>query len=316
MTGRYLFIRDLQVAEDIGARARLGWFDKEFNVYGTSFLKEGAQYYLISSDASRIHDFRASGMCAGSFPTPVESWVKKCPVPAGAEEEMAKKVKVTLGKRLQKQYPPDFLRNFHEAFSQAANDSALPLLTSWQERVDGLFNSEKLHRYERLVRAARSAKVLTAASYQALMAWLADVYADMGDDLIIKDVYHRELYSLSYEEGGRRHLVINAQKSRLYDKASDLAQRGILTTPIYGKTYWYNHDYRLADARKDYETYLQSDWLEAFMQSAQEINALPAAIDAAEYHRLSQMWLAEYGQGVQRFLADYRVRWHLAKEGR
>lgn len=57
MTGRFLFIRDLQVAEDIGARARLGWFDKEFNVFGTSFVQGGEQYYLISSNAERIYDF-------------------------------------------------------------------------------------------------------------------------------------------------------------------------------------------------------------------------------------------------------------------
>lgn len=310
MTGRFLFIRDLQVAEDIGARARLGWFDKEFDVFGVSYLKAGEQYYLISSDADRIYDFQFEQLCQGVYCTPVETLVKKCPVPAGAEEEMARDIKVRLGKRMQKQYLPDFLQAFQAAFEDAANDSALPLLSPWQERIDGLFDAEKLALFETLVKFARSAKMLTAHSYEQLTDWISDVYADMGDDLIVKDVYRRDLYSLTYWESGRRHTIINAQKSRLSVKADELAERGILTTPIYGKTYWYNHDYRLTDARMDYEAHLQSDWLVQFLKTADEINALPSAVAAERYDLLGQQWLETYGEAVRRYLARYRLLWH------
>lgn len=310
MTGRFLFIRDLQVAEDIGARARLGWFDQEFNVFGTSFIQEGEQHYLISSNAERIEDFRAEQLCRDIFCTPVESLVKKCPVPAGTEELIARDIKVLLGKRLQKQYDANFLRDFQQAFSMQANDGAKPLLQEWQKRLDGLFDAEKLKLLELLADAARSAKVLTATSYQALIDWLDDVYQDMGDDPIVKDVYHREFYSLTYWEGERCRRVINAQKSRLYKKADELGQQGILTTPIYGKTYWYNHDYRLSDARQDFEVHLQSQWITAFLHTAHQINALPSSIDARTYQHFSQIWLAQYGAGIGRYLQNYAVKWH------
>ena len=311
MTGRFLFIRDLQVAEDIGARARLGWFDKEFNVFGTSFVQGGEQYYLISSNAERIYDILSQQLCQGIFCTPVETLVKKCPVPAGAEEQMAQEVKVLLGHQLQKQYDQAFLQDFQQSFSEQANDAAKPLLQDWQVRLDGLFDAQKLQLLALLANAARSAKVLTAPSYQELMDYLTDVYADMGDDPLMKDVYRRDLYSLTYWEKGHRRTVINAQKSRLYVKVSELSEKNILTTPIYVKTYWYNHDYRLSDARQDFEIHLQNQWITAFLDTADQINALPAAIESQMYQRLSQKWLSQYGPGHKRFLQHFAVKWHL-----
>ena len=47
LTGRFLLVRDLQVAEDVGNMAKLGWFDKEFNFFGLSYVKNNMQNYLI-----------------------------------------------------------------------------------------------------------------------------------------------------------------------------------------------------------------------------------------------------------------------------
>ena len=37
--------RDLQVAEDVGKKAELGWFDVEFTMYGCAYLNDGKMYY-------------------------------------------------------------------------------------------------------------------------------------------------------------------------------------------------------------------------------------------------------------------------------
>lgn len=310
MTGRFLLIRDLQVAEDIGARAKLGWFDVEFNFFGTAYEQAGEEYYLISSNPIRIYDFIAEQCRLDIYCSPVDVYVKKCPVPSGTEDLIARDIKLLLGKQLQRKYTPDFLQDFQETFRDIANDGAKDILEAWQEQIDGLFDQELLGLFNHLVQTAYSAKVLKRRSYDEFQRWIQSVYADMGDDLIVKDVYRRDLYSLTYWDGGKRHTVINAQKDRLYVKAQELMKRGILSTPIYGKTYWYNHDYRLTDARKEYEAYLKSDLMEAFLQAADRINNLPSAIDGAFYQEVSNRWRQQYGEEVQDYLAYYQTKWH------
>ena len=74
MTGRFItgpIVRDLQAAEDIGDRARLGWFDKEFNFFGTAYEKNGEKQYLISANEARIYDFMKEKLGEDIFCTPI-----------------------------------------------------------------------------------------------------------------------------------------------------------------------------------------------------------------------------------------------------
>lgn len=153
-------------------------------------------------------------------------------------------------------------------------------------------------------------KRLKPESYHEFQQWLQDVYADMGDDLIVKDVYRRDFYSLSYAEKGIRKYIINAQKSRLYAKKEDLGDSGLFCTPIHKKTYWYNHDYRLADARKEYEAYLKSDRMHYFFESIDRLNALESPITNEMYQNYSARWMQQYGDGIQDYLEYYQKRWH------
>lgn len=310
MTGRFLFIRDLQVAEDIGARAKLGWFDKEFNFWGTAYYRDGEEYYLISGSPDRIYDFAEERFCDNVYCTPVQTFTRKCPVPSGMEDYMAQDFKRMLGKQLQQKYPAEFLKEYHEIFCDIANDAAKKDLEQWQIMIDGLFDTEQLYLFELLLRQAYTAKNLKTETYDKFKRWLRDVYADMGDDLIVKDVYKRDFYSLRYWENGQQKLVINAQKLRLHVKVQELAAKGILTTPIYKKTYWYNHDYRLADARKDYETYLTNDLMQHFWETADKFNTLASSVSAEQYQKYSLMWLNRYGEDIKEYLEYYKIKWH------
>lgn len=310
MTGRFLFIRDLQVAEDIGARAKLGWFDKEFNFWGTVYFRNNEEYYLISGNPDRVYDFTEKCLCENIYCTPVQTFVKKCPVPSGTEEVIARDFKMLLGKQLQKKYPIEFLRTFQETFSDIANDKAKNDLEQWRDMIDGLFDAEQLYLFELLLRAAYSAKILRTETYNNFKRWLQDVYSDMGDDLIIKDIYKREFYSLSYWENGCRKQVVNAQKLRLYMKAQELRNKGVLSTPIHQKTYWYNHDYRLADARKDYEIYLQSDLMQYFFETADKFNKLSSPIIKEQYSQYCTEWQIEYGKEITIYLDYYKMKWN------
>lgn len=313
MTGRFItgaIVRDLQAAENIGDRARLGWFDKEFNFYGTAYIKNQEPYYLISSNGARIYDFAQKRLGEDVFCTPTEFYMKKCSVPSGTEDSMAMELKMILAQKLRERYPKDFLQEFQSLFQGMYTDSAKAILEQFQDQIDGLFDEELLKLFGILVEQAYGERKLTRYAYIAFKNWIMDVHADMDDDLIVKDIYHKDLYCLRYQENNQWRIAINAQKERLYSKRFDLVKRHIAALPIYGRTYWYNTDYRLSDARADFEQYLKSDVMEYFFYIANEIQRLPGAVDEKFYQKQSETLLEKYGEAVKDYVLYYAVLWN------
>jgi len=313
MTGRFItgaIVRDLQAAENIGDRARLGWFDKEFNFYGTVYIKKQEVYYLVSSNAMRIYDFAQDRLGEDVFCTPVEMYIKKCAVPSGTEESMAMELKIVLAQKLREKYPQEFLQEFQELFQNSYADSAKMILQQYQDQIDGLFDEELLKLFEILVEQAYGERKLTRYAYLEFKNWISDVYADMDDDLIVKDIYHKDLYCLRYQESGQWKTMINAQKDRLYSKRFELMKKNIPTLPIYGRTYWYNTNYRLSDARADFERYLKTETMEQFFQIANMIQALPSAVGKEYYKKHAESLLQKYGDTTRNYLLYYAVLWN------
>lgn len=311
MTGRMLIIRDLQVAQDIKERSKLGWFEQEFDYFAVSYYHDSEQYYLLSSDAKRVYDFAEQSLLDNIYCTPIQSYRKKCPVPSGTEELIAKDLKVTFAKELQKTFSADFFREFSEIFSERENDGAKNILDAWQDMVAGSFDAEILDLFQMLLEEAYRAKVLKSYSYRQYRDFLTEMYEDMGDELLVKDIFKRDFYSMIYKDGEKEHTIINAQKDRLYAKRDELWLKGVQTTPIYQKTYWYNHDYRLIDARKDYEQHLNTPLIRKFISSAQLINDLPTSIAKDEYDSYIMDFTMRYGMGIKPYLDMYRIRWHI-----
>lgn len=312
MTGRFItgpFIRDLQVAEDIGDRARLGWFDKEFNFFGTAYEKNGERQYLISANEARIYDFMQEKLGEDIFCTPIEKYVKKCAVPSGTEDSMAMELKIILGKKLQKHYPLEFLKNFEETFQTTYADIAKNILNEFKEVIDGLFEEELLELFRLLVEQAYSERKLTRYAYLDFKDWILDAYADMHDDLIVKDIYRKDFYCLRYKDGDSWKNKIDAQKEHLYRQRDELLDKDIPVLPIYGKTYWYNTDYRLSDVRKDFKTHLESKRIQTFFAIADKIRCMPSAIEYEEYIAHCKTYRQQFGREIDGFLKYYGVLW-------
>ena len=101
--------RDIQVAEDVGKKAALGWFDVEFTMYGCAYWEKEQDklYYKVSTQAEDIYDFIEQSAAKDIYPSNVLSLSKKCPVPAGMKEWIAQDVKVELAQKLKVIYPKD-----------------------------------------------------------------------------------------------------------------------------------------------------------------------------------------------------------------
>ena len=313
MTGRFItgaFIRDLQVAEDVGDRARLGWFDTEFNFYGTAFVKNREEYYLISADPVRIYDYIYTALRENIYCTPVELYIKKCSVPSGTEDNMAKDLKILLGKKLREKYPREFLQEFQDRFEKMGyEDIANEILDQFQNDIDGLFDEELLKQFQILVEQAYRERKLTKYAYQNYQQWIKEVQADMDDDLIVKDIYHKTMYCLWYEDNGKWKPVVNSQKDRLYAKQFEMMKKGKRTLPIYGRTYWYNTDYRLSDVREDFKTYLNSKLMKGFVEFAISIESMPGVLESEEYRKQAENQVKKYGDKIKDYLIYYNNLW-------
>lgn len=307
--------RDFQVAEDVGKMAALGWIDTEFTMYGCGYLVGDLPHYLISNDANNIYDFIDGGTLSGVYPTPMVSLSKKCPVPSGQKEAIARQVKIELAEEIRRQYPADFLRVLANLGSAQANDGAKELLLTLQEKLTGLFVEDLLQIFESLVSLAYEHKVLGDEARGEFMAWLYDVRKDMMDDVVVKDIFERTFYGFAYEEGLVIKYYSNTLRETVYARQKEIADEGFVVTPIFWKTYWYNYNYRLDDAKKDYQKYLCEVFGEAYFTLIKEIMALPGPIERAVYWQTIAYAQASFGSTAQNALISYGRKWHLLHAG-
>lgn len=307
----FMQFRDLQVAEDVGKMAALGWFDTEFTMHGASYLTAEGVHYMISSHSHNIYTFLQQSHLSGYYPTPLLTLSKKCPVPAGEKDAIAQQVKLELARGLEASYPKPFLQLLHHLGSQTAHDGAKEWLLQVQDAISGLFVEDLLQLFQNLLDLAYRHKVLTQASYAYFSQWLAEERADMIDDVVLKDLFTRTFYGFAYETAqGYMDYYLNAQKETVYAHQDEMEAKGLLTTPILSKPYWYNYTYRLKDVKAAAELQFKTLLNEDYLQLVKKIQALPSAIDGAYYAQCVTYTQTHFTPAAQVALAAFGRRWH------
>lgn len=270
--------RDMQVAEDISKKAALGWFDTEFTMYGCAYWEKGKMYYKISPEAEDIYDFIDKSALKEIYPSNIMVLSRKLPVPIGMKETVALTIKQELAKELQKTHCADFFKTLYDWAKKCETDTAAAVLWEEADRLEGLFEREKLNGFERLVNYCYSCRRLSKETYQKLSDWLKSERKSMNDDFISKDIFEKDFYGIAYEEKGTIQYLENAHKSSVFQKSHELEIAGDFVTPIFARKYWYNYEYSLPQVKKDFRAALRQEYNEAMMC---KIKALRANADAA-----------------------------------
>ena len=313
MTGNLsamMHLHDLQVAEDIGKMAELGWFDVEFTMYGCAYWQDGLMRYRISSEVEDIYRFIEHGAKLGVYPSNVQSLTEKCPVPAGMKELIAQDVKRDLGKKLRETYPQAFFTELYQLADEVETNSAAALLWAEADSLEGVFEEERLKYFQELVEYAYSCRKLVRAEYTSLLQWIAAQRRDMEDDFISKDIFEKTLYGIGCEETvGEITYITNAQEGYVYQKLYELEQAGQFTTPLFSKTYWYNYVYRLVDVNRDFKKKIKSELDSAYIDKIKAIRAGQCAVSREDFTQRAQAVLAKYGEKPQETLLRYGHRW-------
>jgi len=245
--------RDILVAENVREMLELGYFPTDFTMYGCAYLQNNELYFKISSEASDIYQFVEFAPLHDIYPSNIMILEREYNVSSGMQEILSLKVKIELANMLRNAYSKEFFFMLNDFANKTVTDDASELLWSEMDQLEGLFNSEKLADLEQLTNAAYSCRRLTKHQYQSLLQRFARERRNMCDDIIIKDINEKKLYGIAYEFNSQMQYFSNALPVHVYKKKYELEQSGIFVTPIYEKTFWYNHLYLLQNVMSDFK---------------------------------------------------------------
>lgn len=301
--------RDLVVANDIAEMAALGWFPHEFIVYGCSYVQDGTQYYKVSSQDTELYHFKEECLKQNVYVSPIVELLNRISVPSGMQEEYMLRTKIKLAKQLQTDFDSVWMQQFSQFAEQEGNDSAAALLFDLKEKLIGCFERDVLDLSSSIVEYAFNQKKLKQETYMELKRWLKYVYSQMEDDVVIRKNFKRTFYGFAYKtDTGMIRYIANASEREVRRRKEELYCKGVASTPILQKTYYFDNQPNLASVRDQFLIVLKQWMDEEYWWYLEAIDALPVAVSADLVEQLEQAIPA--GQAMlQKQMQYYRSLW-------
>lgn len=310
MTGRLglmMKLHDAQVADDVRRMAELGYFDTEFTMYGCAYVESDRRYYKISPNAEDIYSFIEKSNLQSIFPSNVYEYTKKCPVPAGMKEVIAQDVKMELAKKIRDSFPEEFFVMLANLAGDVTDDSAAEYMWSMVDELEGVFDIERLRRFEEQMEYIYTCRKITWETFKNLRVWLKDERKSMLENFETKDIFEKTIYGMMYLDGDRMRYVENARMEYVYERLYDVENKGGMATPIFKRTYWYNYSYRLADVMQDYKKTLRGYYDRTYLDELEKLRRTDANRDLFidTYRSVKKL----YGDKAGETLLRYGNRW-------
>ncbi len=304
--------RDLQVAEAVGKKAALGWFDMEFTMYGCAYLNPMLDKicFRISERPEDIWSFVRASEHKGFFASRVVHMTRKYPVPSGMKNLIAQDVQKMLAYELQKQYPRHFFKALREIAEVCTVDIAEGFLRNETERLEGVFEKEELARFLEQATYFYNCCALSETTYRCFLHWHKEEMLNVMDDVVSKDIFEATLYGMGYEENGVIRYMANANQGTLYNKVQDLEEKGCFVGPVMTKRYWYNYTYRLPDVITDFKELLRATYSPAILQNIKKLTCKTETQKSQAqilFNDTKETWSEE----ARKTLKGYLCRWGL-----
>ena len=303
--------RDMMVALDVGKKAELGYFDVEILTYGCAFLAKGERNYLLSSDAVNIYDFLENAVLENVYPTFLEESFFKKPLPKGFKDLIMLDLKKDMAKLLQSKYSEEFLRDLKLLAEEMVQNTAAVFLDEYMDTLVCTFDRLQFDLFEGALLWAVNHKKLELKDYYLLLGRLQEERSNLSDELRAHDVFNQTFYAAVFEQGDERKFIYDARKEAVYQKKYALESEGKLVSPVIQEVCFYNYEYRLADARRDFINRLSKTFHDGYWQLLRDIKRLPAKLTAAEFAERADVLSEKYGEQVKKTVKMYACRWDI-----
>lgn len=304
-------IRDLKCSMDIAEMAALGWFPHEFIVYGCCYVEKGACYYKVSSQDIELYQFKEAAMRQNIYVTPIIERLDRVSVPSGMCDEYALRTKIKLAKQLQCAYEIDLMKQFLIFAEQDGNDSAIEIVYALKHKLLGCFERDILNLAESIVTYAFQQKKLKRATYEELQEWFSYIYSQMEDDIVLQKNFKRTFYGFAHQtERGTIRYVVNASEYEIRKKKEELYCKGILSTPVLQKVYYFDTQPNLANVKTEFLQQMKQWMDEEYWWYLTTIDALPPFISVETWNEWKQS-IPEQQIAMQECVQYYQTIWNL-----
>lgn len=274
---KFLF-RDMMTALDVGKKAEMGYYDVEFDTFGCATYDGKERHYHVGANAARLFDFCEHAALENIYPTIILEDVFKKPIPRGLKEILAMDLKKDLAKKLQSDCSLDFLQTLTALAKEITQSNACTMLNLYMDQLEYTFDRDKLDLYESTLIWAVNHKKLSKKDYLLLLDRVTEEKKNIVNELQPHDIFNKVFHSFAYEDHGYKNYVFDARKDYVYKKKVEKELSGTVVSPILSKTCFYNYDYRLTDARRDYLEKLDDIFDPPYFSLLQQIKALAPKI--------------------------------------
>jgi len=300
--------RDVQAAKEVEKKAEFGWLDVEFSMYGCAYLdrKKDIMQYKVSARAEDIYLFLEQCGVYDIYPSFVEKMTLKCPVPVGMKTLIEKEVKKELARELRKLYPKELFVILDSYIIR--NDSSAELLWRETDKLEGVFDEEKLNEFQSLVEYAYKYCILSKEEYDKLKIWLIDERKNMDDD-INKELQGKNLYGLLYEDGIGIKTVVDARKENICKKIIEIEMRKGIVSPIYSKFYEYDKATPITAMSKSFRGELKDKELNHVFDKIKELRENKNMSKQVKYKEEIKNIELKYGEKAASVMEWYGYRW-------
>ena len=305
-----VLFRDMMTAMDVGQKAEMGYYDVEFDTYGCTHYAGGQRHYHVSASAVKIYDYIERAALEDAYPTAPISEVFKKPIPRGLKEILELDLKKDLAQKMQSAFSSAFFEDLHQLAHDMTQNTAAELLSDYMDSLECTFDRDRFNLYEDTLVLAVSQKKLSLKDYQLLMTRLNDERKNISSELRPHDLFNQTFYAFGYREEADWHYIYDARKEYVYAKRQTKELAGAIITPVLTKTCFYNYDYRLMDARNDFQQTLPQLFGADYRLLLEQMNTLAPAKSAAEYAQITQDLASRHGEAVRSTLEMYQYRWH------
>jgi len=303
--------RDVLAALDVGKKAELGYFDVEFDTFGCTYYSEQERNYRMSSSAIKIYDFIEYAALDNLYPSAIYTENFRKPIPRGMQEMLELESKRSLAQVMQSELPAQFFENFLPFANEMQQNVAYPLLSNFLEQLKCSFDRDQFDLFENTLALSVTHKKLSIKDHDILLYQLNEERKSISTDLRPHDIFNQRFHAFAYELNNQIHYFYDARKELVYAKRYALASQGLFITPILSKTVFYNYEYRLADARKDFAKSLPFIFNDSYFELIKNIQKAPAKCKLEDFELISKSFINQFGTVIDKTFSMYKTFWDI-----
>ena len=308
-------LKDVSSVEMIRKLAEMNCFEQECTMYGYAWkLDNGMRMYSMSEDELFIQQTFENHMTARYCMTPVQQWSTRAILKEETMEDMLFYFKLQLAKQLKEEFDETYFDCLAELQKIPGDDQAESLLLQWQEEIDGYFEEKDILLFEGAVNYAYVTKHLPDWRYKALQRWIQLVKKQISGKMQVHDNFERTFYGIAYQKEGidQYGFLYNANEKTLYNQIKSLDQKGVLRTPVYQKSYWYQRSNDLPKVRARFEQELRETMDTAYLGRIMTLQSLSSAISTEQWQSCMERAKQNCSAAALEGLLYWGRRWNVA----